>query len=69
VTRQRCDITDSASVAAVITPETDVIYLLAAIVSAQAEEEFDVGMQINMFGTYHVLERCRARKRPWASCW
>lgn len=60
VTTTRCDITDPTSVAAVVTPKTDVIYLLAAIVSAHAEEDFDAGMQINLFGTYHVLERCRA---------
>ena len=55
----RCDIADAASVAQVVTQDTDVIYLLAAIVSAHAEEDFDAGMQINLFGTYNVLERCR----------
>ncbi|MCA0870808.1 NAD-dependent epimerase/dehydratase family protein [Seohaeicola saemankumensis] len=56
----RCDIADAASVAAAIPPDTDVIYLLAAIVSAHAEEDFDAGMSINMMGTLNVLERCRA---------
>ncbi|ASM72174.1 MULTISPECIES: D-erythronate dehydrogenase [Roseobacteraceae] len=56
----RCDIADAASVAQVVTKDTDVIYLLAAIVSAHAEEDFDAGMQINLFGTYNVLERCRS---------
>lgn len=55
----RCDIADAASVAQVVTKDTDVIYLLAAIVSAHAEEDFDAGMQINLFGTYNVLELCR----------
>jgi len=55
-----CDIADPTSVAACITPDIDVIYLLAAIVSAHAEEDFDAGMTINLFGTYNVLERCRA---------
>jgi len=54
-----CDISDPASVANCITPDTDVIYLLAAIVSAHAEAEFETGMQINMMGVYNVLERCR----------
>lgn len=54
-----CDIADPASVALAITPDTDVIYLLAAIVSSHAEEDFDAGMKINLFGTYNVLERCR----------
>lgn len=55
-----CDVADPASVAKAITPETDVIYLVAAIVSAHAEQDMDLGMAINMMGTYHVLERCRA---------
>jgi nucleoside-diphosphate-sugar epimerase len=55
-----CDIADATSVAACVTAETDVIYLLAAIVSAHAEEDFDAGMNINLFGTWNVLERCRA---------
>lgn len=54
-----CDITDPASVAAAITEKTDVIYLLAAIVSGQAEAEFELGWNINMHGTINVLERCR----------
>ena len=56
----RCDIADPASVAACVTPDTDVIYLLAAIVSAHAEEDFDAGMRINLMGTLNVLERARA---------
>ncbi|EPX78693.1 D-erythronate dehydrogenase [Salipiger mucosus] len=54
-----CDISDAASVAKAITPETDVIYLLAAIVSAHAEEDFDAGYRINLMGTWNVLERAR----------
>ncbi len=56
----KCDITDPASMTATITADTDVIYLLAAIVSGQAEAEFDLGWQINMHGTINVLERARA---------
>lgn len=55
-----CNIADPASLDAVIGPETDVVYLLAAIVSGQAEQEFDFGYDINLFGTRNVLERCRA---------
>jgi nucleoside-diphosphate-sugar epimerase len=55
-----CDIADAASVAQVVTKDIDVIFLLAAIVSAHAEEDFETGMSINLFGTYNVLERCRA---------
>ena len=55
-----CDIANPASVANCIDADTDVIYLLAAIVSAHAEEDFDLGYQINMMGTINVLERARA---------
>ena len=55
-----CDISDPASVASVVTEETNVIYLLAAIVSAHAEEDFDAGWTINMAGTSNVLARARA---------
>ena len=54
-----CDITNTASVAEAVTADTDVIYLLAAIVSAHAEEDFDAGWSINMMGTLNVLERAR----------
>ncbi|SPH17212.1 putative epimerase/dehydratase [Defluviimonas aquaemixtae] len=56
----RCDIADPASVAACVTADADVIYLLAAIVSAHAEEDFDAGMTINLMGTLNVLQRARA---------
>lgn len=55
-----CDIADRASVDALITPETEIIYLLAAVVSAHAEEDLDAGLNINLFGAFNVLERCRA---------
>lgn len=55
-----CDIADATSVQQAVRSDTNVIYLLAAIVSAHAEEDFETGMNINLFGTYNVLERCRA---------
>ncbi len=44
----RIDISDRASVDRLIAGRYDVIYLLAAIVSAHAEEDFDAGMNINL---------------------
>lgn len=55
----RCDIADPASVAQAIDAETDVIYLLAAVVSAHAEQDLDAGLSTNMMGTLNVLQRCR----------
>lgn len=36
-----------------------VVYHLAAVLSGQAEAEFDVGMEINVDGTRRLLEACR----------
>ena len=55
-----CDIADPNSVAQTVTDDTDVVFLLAAIVSSHAEEEFEAGMSINLHGAANVLERCRA---------
>lgn len=54
-----CDVTDPAALAGAIGPETDVVYHLAAVVSAHAEEDFEAGMAINLQGTLNVLERGR----------
>jgi nucleoside-diphosphate-sugar epimerase len=59
VETKQCDISDPASLEQCIDADTDVIYLLAAIVSAQAEEDLDIGLKINMMGTLNVLQRCR----------
>ena len=55
-----CNIADPASVATAIGEDVDVIYLLAAIVSAHAEEDFEAGIAVNMMGSFNVLERARA---------
>jgi nucleoside-diphosphate-sugar epimerase len=46
-------------VAAAITPDTESIFHLAAVVSGQAEAEFDLGMRINFDATRLILERAR----------
>jgi D-erythronate 2-dehydrogenase len=55
---------DRALVDAAITPDTDSIFHLAAVVSGQAEADFDVGMRVNVDATRNVLERCRACTKP-----
>ncbi len=47
-----------------ITSDTDSVFHLAAVVSGQAEAEFDVGMRANVDVTRMLLERCRALSRP-----
>ena len=37
----------------------DAVFHLAAIVSANAEADFDLGMAVNLDGTRHILEACR----------
>jgi nucleoside-diphosphate-sugar epimerase len=37
----------------------DVVYHLAAVLSGQAESEFDLGMKVNVDGTRSLLEACR----------
>ena len=54
------DISDAGQVAGLIGTDTDSIFHLAAIVSAQAEEDYDLGMRINLDGTRHVLNAARA---------
>ena len=39
----------------------DVVFHLAAIVSGEAEQEFDKGWQVNMFATWALLEGLRAQ--------
>lgn len=60
VSYQTCDIADPGSVATAIDADVDVIYLLAAVVSAHAEQELEAGLQTNLMGVLNVLERCRA---------
>jgi len=54
------EISDADAIEALIDDDTDAVFHLAAVVSAQAEEDFDLGMRVNLDGTRIVLERCRA---------
>ena len=52
------DITDPVGVAASLVG-ADVIFHLAAVVSAQAEAEFDLGLEINLMGSLNVFQAAR----------
>jgi nucleoside-diphosphate-sugar epimerase len=54
------DITDRALLEAAIDGATTSIFHLAAVVSGQAEADFDLGMRVNLDGTRALLEVCRA---------
>jgi len=58
------DIADAALVAAAIGGNTDSVFHLAAVVSGEAEANFDLGWRVNVDATRHLLERCRALPRP-----
>ncbi|TBU71029.1 D-erythronate dehydrogenase [Phytopseudomonas daroniae] len=59
VTSHIGDICDPAFIASLVGPDTGVVYHLAAVVSGQAEADFDLGLRINFDATRALLEACR----------
>lgn len=57
------DISDPAFIASLIDKHTSLVYHLAAIVSGQAEADFDLGMRVNFDATRTLLEACRHQAR------
>ena len=53
------DLADPAVVERAVTHDTDTVFHLAAVVSGQAEADFDLGMRVNLDATRLLLERCR----------
>ncbi|OQR28052.1 NAD-dependent epimerase [Pseudomonas sp. Bc-h] len=53
------DIADAQVLEGLVTADTDSVFHLAAVVSSQAEQDFDLGMRINFSATHHLLERIR----------
>lgn len=59
------DISDSRLIHEVIRADTASVFHLAAIVSGQAEADFDLGMRINLDASRTLLDACRANgNRP-----
>lgn len=58
------DVADPAQVAAAIPEGTRVVVHLAAVVSAQAEADYELGMRVNLHGTLAVIEACRRLTAP-----
>ena len=54
------DVADPATVAGAIPPGTGLVVHLAAVVSAQAEADYGLGIRVNIAGTQAVIEACRA---------
>lgn len=63
--RVRCvemDLRDAEGVNGLIRPDTDAVFHLAAIVSSHAEQDPDLGYDINFLATRNLLEVCRRIK-------
>jgi nucleoside-diphosphate-sugar epimerase len=58
------DLADPTVVERAVTRDTDTIFHLAAVVSGQAEADFDIGMRVNLDATRLLLERCRRLAAP-----
>ena len=43
---------------------TDIVFHLAAVVSAQAEADYDLGRRVNLRGTDAVVDACRRLRQP-----
>ena len=55
------DISDPAEAAVLVTEAPDLIFHLAAVVSGEAEADFDKGYRVNVDGMRHLLATVRAR--------
>ena len=58
------DVADPQLIERAVTTDTDTIFHLAAVVSGQAEADFDIGMRVNLDATRRLLERCRHLASP-----
>jgi D-erythronate 2-dehydrogenase len=56
---QQADLTDPQAVQNLVTSDITAVYHLAAVVSGQAEANFDLGMAVNGDGTRYLLEAVR----------
>ena len=55
------DVADRQLLERAVTAETTSVFHLAAVVSGQAEADFDLGMRVNWDASKHLLEICRER--------
>ena len=60
ITIQIGDIADLATIRRALTPQVQSVFHLAAVVSGEAESDFDLGMRINLDATRHLLDVARS---------
>jgi nucleoside-diphosphate-sugar epimerase len=53
------DFSDEVTITQILQQQPDVIFHLAAIVSGEAEKNFDLGMKVNFHASLQILESCR----------
>ncbi|MEX0960132.1 MAG: D-erythronate dehydrogenase [Burkholderiales bacterium] len=58
------DISDAVALAASMDADTGSVFHFAAVVSAGAEADFDLGYRVNLNGTRNLLEACRKLETP-----
>jgi nucleoside-diphosphate-sugar epimerase len=60
IAAEACDVAAPGAAERMLAGRPDVIFHLAAIVSGEAEADFDKGLRINLDGTRHLLDAIRA---------
>ncbi len=58
------DVADAAVLAEAIPPGTGLVVHLAAVVSAAAEADYDLGIRVNIAGTQALIDVCRHLPQP-----
>ncbi|MDP3415265.1 D-erythronate dehydrogenase [Falsiroseomonas sp.] len=61
---QAGDVADAAVLAQAIPPGTGLVVHLAAVVSAAAEADYDLGIRVNIAGTQALIDVCRKLPQP-----
>lgn len=56
---KQVDLSEDDAAGKMITPETGILFHLAAVVSSHAEKDFDLGWKVNLDITRQLLEACR----------
>ena len=57
-------LTDDHFTKSIVETDVDTVYHLAAVVSGQAEAEFELGMRVNVDATRALLDACRRLEKP-----
>jgi len=62
ITCLKLDLSREGAAKSIVSPETGIIFHLAAFVSSHAEKDFDLGWKVNLDITRQLLEACRHQK-------